>query len=1006
MTSLYASFIFSLLVAALPGQPANDDCTNAFALPEVTRYCSGAGGFTTAGATTSLNQEDYAVCIDERTEIKDVWFSFRATRNSVSIQVAGNVPGAVRGTLEQPQFALYGDGCGELDKLACRSPFVANGRIQNSGSLIFNELRRGEVYHVMVGARNGNEGSFELCVDQFDAVPDPSSDCPTAVVLCDKSPFAVQALAGRGTINEDLRISSDICGGSQPQENNSSWYKWTCDQAGTLSFDITPLSATPNEDIDFVVYELSNGLEDCNARTTIRQMFSGESGRGAADLVCLGKTGLRQDDRDSQENCGCQDGNNNYLGSVSMESGKSYALLIMNFTGSGEGFAIEFGGSGTFLGPDPSLVFSKAEACVGEVVIFEDQSTSLDGIASWEWDFGPNASPRTANGPGPHEVSFTEAGSPNVILAITTTRKCVEYISATDFSVICCGDQFYLTGEPSPLSCPGANDGRIELSGGTRITGNDIKFDWSSGQSTPIIENLAPGTYSVTLTDGSGCDLVDSFTVTGPDPFVFDTLITAPDCAGGTNGALEFTVLSGGAGNYTYSFGGSPFATNNRLSDLPVSTIQVIARDGNGCEERQEIFVDERQLGLVAGRTAFIEPSCNGGTDGKIDIELANGVPGFRYDFGGGYQPRNRSGDVPAGNYRINAVDSEGCTGEFDIVVTEPPLLELSVQSESSSCFGADDGSIFSTATGGRPDYDFSWDDDFNGSDRLNLEEGIYTLVVTDSNGCQLTETVILNDPEEIVLEIQALEDLTCFGVPIGSFTMTASGGSPAYSYSHDGLSFQTEPRLDSLLAGNYTLYVRDLNGCMDSLDASLIEPREFIIDVATDVELRLGADTILRVRGNYAPVDYSWGPDTVSCLNPDCSRVGILPLQSIDYFVTGVTEAGCVDTAFVSFSVIEDLPTYIPNAFSPDGDGNNDFFTVFGSPALATVDLLQVYDRWGGMIYESPEPYPANIDNLGWDGTFGGGQPVSAGVYVFYLKLRYINGRIERYKGDVTVVR
>ncbi len=992
------------LSGALLAQPGNDDCGSAIPLPEDEMYCSGADAFTNVGATTSLAQEDYAICLDEREQIKDVWFSFRATRNSVAIQVTGAVPGRVRGTLQQVQFSLMGGSCDALDNLACRSPFVAGGQIQNGGSLIYNELRRGEIYYILVAGRNGNEGTFELCLEQFDAVPDPSSDCSTGVILCDKSPFAVQALQGTGSVREDLLSDNVNCGGP-PQEFNSSWYKWTCDQPGTLTFDITPLGAAPNEDIDFVVYELTAGLDACDDRQALRQMFSGETqGNGDRNLACLGATGISEADPDTVEDCGCQDGNNNYVRAIDMEAGKSYALVIMNYTGSGDGFSIEFGGSGTFQGPEPNLVFSQTEVCVGEAITFEDQSNSLDGIASWEWDFGPSATPRTANGAGPHSVSFAEAGAPSVSLVLTTTRDCIEYISSSEVAVVCCSAQYSVASDVRPVTCPDAADGRIALTASSNISGSGLTYSWSNGQTTPTIDGLDLGIYTVSLADGTGCTYVDSFTVGGPDPFVFDTLITQPDCAGGTNGILELEILAGGAGGYEYSFGGGPFGASGRLENLPVGIVNVTARDANGCASAQAIFVDERQLGLVAGSTGFLEPTCNGGADGQLDIQIANGIPAFRYDFGGGFQPQPRQGGFSAGTYQITAVDVEGCTGEFEITITEPPVLELALRADSSSCFGTNDGSIFATPAGGRPAYALAWSDGAVGTDRINLGPGTYGVVMTDSLGCAVTDSVRLVDPEEIIATIVDQADLLCFGTPSGSVTLGVTGGSPEYTYSANGTDFQADSLLSNLLAGGYTLYVRDRNGCQDSVTTSIDQPDQFVLETDTNIRLVLGNDTSLIVRSNYKPVTYQWGPDSINCLTPNCSQVRVMPVNSGDIFVTGVSPAGCIDTAFVAFSVIEDLPIYIPNVISPNDDGENDRFTVYGGRALARVEMLRIYDRWGGLVYQSEAPFPANDARLGWDGTLGG-QRVNGGVYVYYAEVSYINGRTIGYRGDVTVV-
>ncbi len=1004
MMRCYLLAFLLCICGSLLAQPANDDCGGAIALPEGELFCSGPDGFTNVGATSSLEQERYAICIDERDQNKDVWFSFRATRNSVTIQVTGAVPGNLRGTLEQAQFSLAQGRCDTLENLACRSPFVSGGQIQNGGSLIYNDLRRGEVYYILVGARNGNAGTFELCVEQFDAVPDPSSDCLTGVVLCDKAPFAVQALQGRGQQNDDLLSDNIDCSGP-PEEFNSSWYKWTCDQPGTLSFDITPLGAAPNEDIDFVLYELTGGLAACNDRRVLRQMFSGETqGNGDLNLPCLGATGISDGDPDVSENCGCDPGNNNYINSITMEAGKSYALVIMNYTGSGDGFSIEFGGTGTFLGPDPKLVYSKTEVCVGEAITFEDQSTSLDGIAAWEWDFGPSATPRTATGAGPHTVAFREAGSPNVTLAITTTRNCVEYISSSEVAVICCADQFFGDAEVSNVTCPGAGDGQIDFNATSSVDGALLRYAWSTGQTTPLLTNLDLGEYTVIVTDGSGCEASYTYTIAGPEAYVFDTLIVQPDCAGGTNGILELRILSGGAGGYEYSFDGGPFSPGSRLENLPVGDVRVQYRDANGCVDEQTFGIDELQLALIEGSATFAEPTCYGATDGRLTIDISNGTPGYQYDFGSGPQTSREARGFGAGSYPVTVVDQEGCTGEFLVELTEPPVLELTMRADSSSCFGTNDGSIFATPSGGRPSYFMAWSDGIAGSDRINLGPGTYVVALTDSLGCTVTDSVTLRDPEEIVASVVDQVDLICFGDASGSITMGAAGGSPDYTYSADGRNFQPGSLLGGLPAGDFTLYVRDLNGCLDSLAANLSQPEEFVLETETQVRLVLGNDTTLSVRSNFNPVEYRWGPDSVTCLTPNCSRASMMPLRSGEFYVAGTTVEGCVDTAFVAFSVIEDLPTFIPNVISPNEDGTNDHFTVYGGRAVARVEALRIYDRWGGLVYQSAAPFPANDSGLGWDGTVDG-QRVNGGVYVYYVEVSYINGRIVGYKGDVTVL-
>ena len=1008
MARVYAFLLpFFVLSAALGAQAINDECVNAIPLPDDLSYCTGRGGFSNQAATPSLAPDVYPVCIEERDEMKDVWYSFTAQRNSVSLSVAGAVPDNNRGSLQAPQFALFEGTCGALQDLACRSPYLINGVAYNGGSLVYNGLERGLTYYILVGSRYGNEGSFELCLEQFDSPADPSSDCQTGVVLCDKSPFSVEALQGIGNVLDDLLTDNVPCGDYRPPELNSGWYKWTCDQPGTLSFDIIPLGANPEEDLDFTVYEMTNGLGDCDARVPIRHMYSGDDNDDVPDdnVPCFRNTGLRDQETDTVEGCGCSVGDNNYVRSIDMEAGKSYALVVTNFTQSGDGFRIEFGGTGTFLGPQADVRYSTTTACVGEIVTFEDRSTASDGIVDWEWDFGVTAEPRFASGPGPHDIRFLRPGLPSIELAVTSDRQCTEYLRRQDIEVVCCDGQFIGSADITPVSCPGLTDGAIAFSGSSTVDGvGGLSFTWETGAVTDAIDGLGKGTYGLTVTDGTTCQGDFRFEVGGPDDFVLDTLITRPTCGGGTDGALQFTVLSGGAGGYEYSFNGSPFGPNNRLENLAISQVDVVARDANGCRVESRILVDELRLERVQGSSLYTEPVCAGDANAVATLEIANGQPGYRYDFGAGYQNANSQGGLTAGAYLFRAIDANQCTGEFPVEILDPPVLGATIRADSSTCFGTADGRAAAIASGGRPAYAYAWSPGGTADSLDNLGPGTYRLTVTDSNGCTATSEVTLNDPAEVIAAIDSLEDLVCFGQPTGSVTLSATGGVGGYTYSSDGIAYGAAPLLDSLLAGDYALRVQDANGCEDTINVSLTQPEEFLIATSDFVQLHLGDDTTLLATSNYSPVDFTWGPDSVACLTPDCSRVWVRPVGSYDYFVTGVNPAGCVDTAVVAFSVIMDLPTFIPNVFSPNGDGRNDFFTVFGGNAIDRVEKLRVYDRWGGLLYEAAEPFPANEPTLGWDGMLDG-RPVNNGVYVYYVEVRYINGTVERYRGDVTVL-
>lgn len=1014
MNRIYFTLLLALLATGgLFAQLQNNDCASAIALPEVVEYCSGAGGFNNIGANTSLaDPNDYPVCFDERAQVQDVWFSFIAVRDAATISVTGATPSAPGGTIEAPQFVIYDQGCDDLENgdIGCRSPFEdpRTGMIQNGGNIILTDLEIGRTYFIAVAARFGNEGSFELCVNQFDNVPEPSSDCETGVILCDKSPFSVEFLSGQGLVREDL-LPMGLAPNCRPAETNSAWYKWTCDLTGTLTFTIDPLGSAINEDIDFAIYELPNGLDDCGTRTVLRQMYSGETaGQGDLNLPCFNETGLNTSNTDVVESCGCAAGDDNFLSPLDMVSGRSYALVIFNFSGSGEGFDISFGGSGTFLGPEAEFVVNEAQVCVGEALTFEDRSTSLDLIVSREWDFGPNAEPRFASGPGPHDIVFGEPGSPNVRLIIETERDCREVANRQEINVVCCDGQFTGSGLVTNLTCPNDMSGAIEFSGSSDFSPTTVTYAWSNDSTTQDISNLEPGQYIVTVSDESGCTDQFEFLVDSPPDFTFDTIITMPSCGGAADGAFEFVVTGGGTGDIQYSLNGSPFSDDNSLADVPVSVVNVRIRDENDCIVEQDIEVNELELGLVQGAEIFSEPVCAGESNGTINIQIANGQPTYQYDFGlgEGFQNDNIEDGLPSGLYTVTARDATGCLGVFDIEITEPPEINLAVDGSNSTCFGTDDGTLTVLSDGGRPGYSYQWSDGQAIDDtlRMDLTPGLYTVSLTDQNGCLRSETFTLTEPNEIFPEIIETIDLTCFGDPTGSFTLGATGGTPDYLFSADGTNFQTDSLLANLLAGDYTLFVQDANGCLDSIEGSLTQPREFIVDAGPGGSITLGFDTILRADSNFEPVQYVWLPDSLACLDELCTRVRAQPFITTEYTVVGINPAGCTDTATVALNVINDKPLYVPTAFSPNGDGTNDGFTVFGGRAVEEVEVLRVYHRWGGLVFERAN-FAANDPDLGWNGNLNE-QPVNSAVFVYYARVRYVNGESVEFSGDVTLVR
>lgn len=408
-------FLTCFAMGGLLAAPANDHCSKAMWLRDVTNYCSAPRQFTNFEATPG--GPDPAKCFPAyfNDTDNDVWFKFTAVATVVNISVIGAIKNNPGGTLQYPQFALYRGECKALYEIGC----ISDGQGYNIVETFISNLVVGETYFIRVDGRNNKTGSFQLCVNNFNPVPSPSSDCSTAVVLCDKSSFTVPSMSTAGRNTSEL--PKGIC---VPEESQSAWYKWTCEQSGLLSFSLKPIN--PSDDLDFVLFLLPNGVNDCAMKIPIRCMAAGENlGAPYSNWKrCTGTTGLASGSTDIVEDQGCDENNDNFLTPLRMESGKSYALMVNNYQNTGNGFSVEFGGDGTFVGPVAHFTVSKLKVETGQKLTIKDASSFAGGIENWEWNFGVGANPQKAKGVGPHVVTYASAGKKSISLSIETSNGC------------------------------------------------------------------------------------------------------------------------------------------------------------------------------------------------------------------------------------------------------------------------------------------------------------------------------------------------------------------------------------------------------------------------------------------------------------------------------------------------------------------------------------------------------------------------------------------------------
>jgi gliding motility-associated-like protein len=273
-------------------------------------------------------------------------------------------------------------------------------------------------------------------------------------------------------------------------------------------------------------------------------------------------------------------------------------------------------------------------------------------------------------------------------------------------------------------------------------------------------------------------------------------------------------------------------------------------------------------------------------------------------------------------------------------------------------------------------------------------------------NGC---DSVITNIDLTFNLPEAALE-LTDPDCPdsTGHWSISRlSGGLPPYTYAIDGINFEVAeglPLRGPIMPGNYVLILRDALGCEAQQSFGIEAMPPLTLDLGGAIEVWQGDTLTLNPTLNFTPDSLIWSPadilDCTDCLNPT-----LIPVNSTTITLRALMDAGCEVEDAVLIQVDQRVPVYAPNAFSPNGDNNNDYFTLFAKPnQVMEINFLSIYDRWGNQVFEAAS-FPPNEESLGWDGT-SRGQLLNSGVFVYIAEVTLMDGRKLQLEGEVTLMR
>ncbi|MCA1800707.1 MAG: SprB repeat-containing protein, partial [Actinobacteria bacterium] len=429
------------------------------------------------------------------------------------------------------------------------------------------------------------------------------------------------------------------------------------------------------------------------------------------------------------------------------------------------------------------------------------------------------------------DITNLKAGEYTVV--VTDNNGCAE--SAGPFTVTQPPEITVSDVIVTDVDCNGGSDGAISINpgGGTP----PYTFEWTgqvSGTASTDEDpsGLVADTYDLTITDDAGCPKPFNAiaVVSEPDPIaVTVTLVNPVRCFGESNGSAEIDV-TGGTPPYDFDWTAtsSPYSSVQKdPTGMPADTYSLKITDGKGCIQNfPDILVITEPDDITAVLDGSTDVSCFGGADGSAQVTVSNGTPGYSYLWTGtgtGHTSTDEDpDDLIKDTYDLEITDAKGCPKTFPAIVTIDQPTEISVTESITpiDCFGENTGAIDITPSGGTAPYTFSWSgpDSFTSEDEdlSGIYAGNYTLIITDSQGCDQIFNYTVNENSSITGAFD-ITDLTCFEEGDGAIDVTLGGGTPPYSYSwtgDNGYSNNTDLNISGLDAGNYTLTVTDALDC------------------------------------------------------------------------------------------------------------------------------------------------------------------------------------------------
>ena len=565
---------------------------------------------------------------------------------------------------------------------------------------------------------------------------------------------------------------------------------------------------------------------------------------------------------------------------------------------------------------------------------------------------------------------------------------------------------------------------------GLQFQGMNLKYNWYNVNTPavtvgagPTINNLAPGNYSVTITDTvNGCTVTggpfEIKAVNAPVLDVSSVLLRNAVCSQPTGSITGLKVSGTGTIIYTWTnAAGQTVGSTEQLTDIPADTYTLSISDQSGCPappSQPFVITAPGEILIDRGTATIREASCTVNDGGISGLQATNAETIRWLDnsgtlLGSGLDLAN----LAPGTYRLEITNTYGCnaTQDFEIPQHAPELITVSQVNTQNPVCNLNNGSVTGMILAGGTPVSYRWLDVSDREvsmvkDLTNAGDGIFRLYVKDIEQCeQLVATIILKTPNlpRIDATYLSIIDDVC-SMTSGAIAGLGVNGKEPLSYAWlnpDSTVISTTLQAQSLPGGyDYTLRVTDAYGCVvysnpypvNAVDILLLAP------TVKDVVIMKGMTANIKVTNLHQGIYNLFLPGTEWSETNTTGEFSIANIAGNTTYGINYQFGECVSpTTYFKVEIIDAVKVYAPTAFSPNGDGHNDTFKPRGV-GVSSYSLFTVMDRWGNCVFTTKDI------NTGWDGSFKG-KRVEAGAYVWLLQGIDILGQPVQEKGAVLVV-